>query len=100
MVLDRFMFRTVLFLTCTLLAAQSLTTAQQRPDFSGVFIRTSPTGQTSATPMILEISQSPQILSMTARLNGETLVTNYDLGFILQSGGATAQIKGKNLVVR
>ena len=100
MVLTRSMFRAALLLICILLAVQSLTTAQQRPDFSGVFIRTTPTGQTSATPVILEISQSPEILSVTARLNGETLITNYDLGFILQRSGATAQIKGKNLIVR
>lgn len=98
-VLTRSMFRTVLFLTCISLTARILT-AQSRPDFSGVFIRTSPTGQTSATPVIFEISQSPQILSVTARLNGETHITNYDLRFILQRGGATAQIKTKDFIVR
>ncbi len=84
----------------SLLLSASFLSAQEAPDFSGVFLRTSPSSGPSAPPVILEISQTPRALDVTAYLNGESAVSHYDLTTEDQVTGEKLRIKDKNLIIQ
>jgi hypothetical protein len=99
-----------IFWSVVLLLTTPLLIAQSTPDFSGVFLRTSITDKAPSSkarlfnkvaPVILEVSQSAESLEITSHLNGETFTSHYHLGDVPnQPNMETAEIKGKNLVIK
>ncbi len=89
-------------LLISLLLLGSISFAQSKVDFSGIFLRTqnSVRGHSEpATPRILEIQQTAGEVVVTATQNGETAVVRYRLGE-KQSGMMQAQLKGESLIVK
>jgi hypothetical protein len=85
-----------------LLVLAGCASAQAKPDFSGIFLRTETAEQrhtTPAVPRILEVKQTVKEIVTTATQNGETAVVHYRLDS-KKSGKVYARLKGDNLVVK
>lgn len=84
-------------LALLLLAGSSF--AQTRPDFSGVFLRTTTKGAKGhlepAVPRILDIKQASDEITVTAMQNGETAIAHYR--FNNKTDAVQARWKGKSL---
>jgi hypothetical protein len=87
-------------LTLMLLVVSSF--AQIKPDFSGVFLRTETRFRDKAepaVPRVIEVSQTAEVVRVTATQNLETATVDYRLKGDKQ-GKAEARLKGQNLLVR
>jgi hypothetical protein len=86
----------------TVLLFSSLSPAQIKADFSGIFLRTQymVRGHSEPTdPRILEIKQTADEVVATATQNGETVVAHYRLDG-KKSEKVQARLKGKNLILK
>lgn len=90
-----------LAITALLLVSCSL--AQNKPDFSVIFLRTQTRvdrgNAQPAVPRVLSVQQTEDEIALTATRNGETAVAHYRLSS-KKSDNVYARFKGKNLLVR
>lgn len=76
--------------------------AQDKPDFSGIFLRTETRFRGKAeptTPRVIEVSQTGEVVHVTATQNLETATVDYRFKGDKQ-GKPEARLKGQNLLVK